>query len=263
MTGPRFLDHALAYAERGWHVLPCDGKAPIAALVPHGFKDASHDPARISSWWSARPWANIGISLPASGLIVLDVDLGVMQAYGRIRSKLPKTPVAISGRGGFHHYFAQPDGARRNHRVHGIEAKANGLVVAPPSLHPDTGNAYRWHHPPDEYELAEWPFPPPSERPRRSYITSQQLEAGRDHSEGRAPTRRPRARRSDSQSGHTTRHAVLGELPGRRTRRPRPRSRQRRCRPARSRHRCVGRLGSDGGLSHHEHDPGRPRSGLV
>ena len=43
---------AQAYAERGWSVLPCvpGGKEPDGALAPHGFKDATTEPATICCW---------------------------------------------------------------------------------------------------------------------------------------------------------------------------------------------------------------------
>jgi hypothetical protein len=43
------LSWALAYAARGWHVLPLEprGKAPLGRLVPRGMKDATTDPAII------------------------------------------------------------------------------------------------------------------------------------------------------------------------------------------------------------------------
>src|SRR5262245_28545135 len=83
------LDAALAYAHRGWSVLPVHtvtngqctcgnvtcaspGKHPRTA---HGVKDATSDEATIRQWWSQWPKANIGIATGAiSGLVVLDID---------------------------------------------------------------------------------------------------------------------------------------------------------------------------------------------
>lgn len=68
-------DAARHYVSLGVPVFPCvpGEKRP---LVPHGFKDASTDPARVEAWWRRRPDANIGIPTgPASGIEVVDVDV--------------------------------------------------------------------------------------------------------------------------------------------------------------------------------------------
>jgi hypothetical protein len=88
---PNMLDAALAYAQRGWAVLPlhtvrngqcscgnttCSspGKHPHTT---HGVKDATTDKATIEQWWSQWPEANIGIATGAiSRLVVLDVYNG-------------------------------------------------------------------------------------------------------------------------------------------------------------------------------------------
>jgi hypothetical protein len=82
---------ALWYASKlGWPVFPLKprGKKPITA---HGFKDASTDPDRVATWWTAHPDANIGIPTgPASSggcsFDVLDVDgpAGI-RAWGHIK----------------------------------------------------------------------------------------------------------------------------------------------------------------------------------
>jgi len=74
---------ALAYAARGWQVLPlwwpvatggcacglpeCDGagKHPIRRLVPHGLLDATSRLQTVGDWWRSAPQANVG-SGPAS-----------------------------------------------------------------------------------------------------------------------------------------------------------------------------------------------------
>jgi len=163
---------ALAYAARGWRVLPlwwtekgrcacgdpkCEspGKHPIAKLVPHGVKDATSDPEIICKWWRECPKANIGIAT-GNGLVVLDVD-NPEALKGR---HLPPTPVVRTGRG-HHYYFKAPPGVRAA-RLEGVgDLKADGgYVVAPPSVHA-SGTRYEWAIAPDEEELAplpEWVF---------------------------------------------------------------------------------------------------------
>lgn len=136
---------ALGYAELDWAVLPLDGKLPRTA---HGHHDASTDPRQVARWWRHWPTANIGVVVP-DGVLVLDVDPrngGDVAALG----DLPATRTCLSGRGdgGLHKYFIRPPGALTRTRLPvGIDVKVSGYVVAPPSLHPATGQPYRWVDP--------------------------------------------------------------------------------------------------------------------
>ena len=134
-------NHALAYAERGYEVLPLQGKTP---LTSQGFYDATTDPDTITRWWDKWPDANIGCRPPDDALI-LDVDPrngGTLTALG----DYPVTRTARTGSGGWHVWFA----ARGRFRgtllnAEGIDIKsAHGLIVMPPSIHPVTGEPYRW-----------------------------------------------------------------------------------------------------------------------
>lgn len=75
-----------------WRVFPCwwpiDGhcacgdlqcespaKHPLGAAVPHGFRDATTNTARIRRWWRRWPTANVAIATGrVSRIFVLDVD---------------------------------------------------------------------------------------------------------------------------------------------------------------------------------------------
>lgn len=73
MAEQRLKGYALRYADRGWHIFPCDEKK--APHTEHGFKDASTDPAQITAWWARWPDANIGLATGEScGLFVIDID---------------------------------------------------------------------------------------------------------------------------------------------------------------------------------------------
>lgn len=163
--------HAIYYAIRGWQVFPLRGKVPaIPTAHPagdplrgackgecgrhgHGVLDATTDLDVVTSWWSG-PYtgANIGLRLPKN-VMVLDSDprngaddsLAVLQGY---HGELPETMTAASGRGdgGLHRYFRRPDGKLTSkHLGPGLDLKtSSGYVVAPPSIHPDTGQPYTW-----------------------------------------------------------------------------------------------------------------------
>jgi Bifunctional DNA primase/polymerase, N-terminal len=159
---------ALAYAARGWQVLPvhtpiaegcscgqdCGASAGKHPRTLHGFKEASRHPDRIWHWWRRWPDANIGIRTgQESRLVVLDVDgrhrgeesLEILEAtYDR----LPPTLTAQSGSGGRHLYFQHP-GQRITNSAQlagfaGLDVRGDGgYIVAPPSLH-RSGQRYAW-----------------------------------------------------------------------------------------------------------------------
>ncbi len=165
------VNHALAFARRGWKVIPihsCDGtfigKEP---LTDNGFKDASSNEVPINYWWSLYPTANIGIKTGAgSGLIVVDIDKkndgpASMQLLQEFYGRLPKTVTVDSGGGGVHYYFSHP-GFEVRGRIGmrpGIDVKADGGgIVAPPSNH-FSGRNYQFREglDPDSVSLAPLP----------------------------------------------------------------------------------------------------------
>lgn len=152
MSSP-FLSAALEYAARGWHVFPVTpgDKPPLGSLVPTGNLEASVDPAQIRAWWTARPDANVGISLEPSGLVVLDVDVGPGkggdQAVKEFSGVLPRTLMARTGSGGCHVVFTRPEGCPAVRRIRfrpGLDLLAKGYIVAAPSVLSKTGGQYKW-----------------------------------------------------------------------------------------------------------------------
>jgi hypothetical protein len=149
-AGNQMLVAALAYARRGWHVLPCrtGDKRPATT---HGFKDATTDKATLIRFWSNNPNANVGIATGRiSGLVVLDVDPrnggdSQLQELQRVHGDLPDTLVAATGGGGSHYFFKAPEGGLASGVLApGLDLKAEGgYVVAAPSVHPG-GETYRW-----------------------------------------------------------------------------------------------------------------------
>jgi hypothetical protein len=147
---------AARYAALGWPVFPCwpGEKAPLGRLAPHGYKDATTDPARIADWWKAWPEANIGCALAPAGLDITDLDgpQGIAELRARFGTDaFPPTPLVVrTGRpdSGWHLYY--------RHRVDELPVRAtncgayeeydllsNGYIILPPSLH-KSGNRYSW-----------------------------------------------------------------------------------------------------------------------
>lgn len=161
------LDAALAYAARGWSVIPMQpqGKRP---LVPwREFQHRAASAPEIEQWFRHWPEANVGIVTgQLSGLVVVDVDLrhggpaSVAQAESE-HGPLPPTIEALTGGGGRHLYYEHP-GRRLANRVAicpGVDVRGDGgCVVAPPSMHP-CGRRYAWlaGRGPDEIALAAPP----------------------------------------------------------------------------------------------------------
>jgi len=158
------LDAALKYALRGFRVLPLNsiragvctcgdtdcrspGKHP---LTPHGATEASADEMTIRGWWSKWPTANIGLAMGDAGCVALDVDtrnLGHLswEALIQANGALPETPTQRSGNGW--HYLVRIDAEAvrrcRGKLAQGIDVKANGYIVAEPSIH-HSGRRYAW-----------------------------------------------------------------------------------------------------------------------
>ena len=158
---------ALAYAARGWSVLPMQPRAkrPLVAWTVHQHRAATRE--QIDRWWRRWPDANVGlVTGSVSGLVVVDVDAGhgglnSLQALQQRHGTLPPTIEAVTGGGGRHLYFRHPGRALHNRvGMHpGIDLRADGgCVVAPPSVHPN-GRRYAWlpGHGPGEVEPAELP----------------------------------------------------------------------------------------------------------
>lgn len=162
---------ALQYAARGWMVIPlhgilpdgsctckqgptCEtaGKHPI--LAGQVWKYGTTDPGVIAGWWAKWPNANVGIVCgEPSGLWVLDMDgaegrstIDQLEEHERPDGPLPTTVMARTGGGGIHWLWRWNPGdlIRTRTRVHpGVDVKANGFIVAPPSAH-RSGNVYSW-----------------------------------------------------------------------------------------------------------------------
>lgn len=141
---------AVRYASRGWAVLPLQGKIPWTS---HGLRDASTDPETIDRWWWQWPTANVGVAVP-NRFIVVDVDpryggSDTLDALTAIHGPLPTTLTAVTGRGdgGVHFYFLHPGGPLSDRRLgDGLDLRQGGrhYLVAPPSIHPESGRPYAW-----------------------------------------------------------------------------------------------------------------------
>lgn len=153
------LDVALWYAvEHGLRVIPIAvGKKHPP--VPEWQRAATTDPQIIRSWWTGLYRGHgVGIATgEASGTWVLDVDVAggkvgaesLADLEGR-HGALPETVESITGTGGRHLFFAwDPEHPTRNNQSGKIAPDLDvrgegGQVLAAPTVHPATGQPYRF-----------------------------------------------------------------------------------------------------------------------
>jgi len=134
----------------GWPVLPLQprSKVPLAKLLPGGsWNQLARTPAtvkQIDEWFSRCPEANLGlITGQASGIIVVDLDQKAQDLY------LPPTVVVRTSRG-WHFWYRHTSPLRSRSSFEWGELKADGgMVVIPPSIHPD-GTQYEFALPGDD-----------------------------------------------------------------------------------------------------------------
>jgi putative DNA primase/helicase len=161
------LNYALAYAARGWAVLPVYGMSAgrctcrLAECRSPGkhprigkwSEKASKDPAIIRDWWRRWPDSAVGIVTgPMSSLAVLDVDrdrggFESLRALENVHGNLPETLSQATGGGGRHYLFEYPEGTLRSSAGalgSGLDIRAaGGFIVAAPSPHV-SGGTYAW-----------------------------------------------------------------------------------------------------------------------
>ena len=145
-------------------LIPLNGKIPLEA----GWQKYCHTKRKSQDFDPAGN--NVGVCCgPASGILVLDIDdedafnhLITTNGYG-----LPETYTVRTGGGGLHHYFKYPSDSKRygnrslKHPVFGghtiFDVRGDGgYVVAPGSVHPDTGNLYVIEKDVPKADAPEW-----------------------------------------------------------------------------------------------------------
>ncbi|MDX2558510.1 bifunctional DNA primase/polymerase [Streptomyces sp. TX20-6-3] len=169
MPGLELLAHAVAAAERGWHVFPLrprdkrpaghpERTCPRTGRCADGHRTpeqrATTDPDLLAAAWTHAPY-NVGIATGPSGLLVVDLDTlkendekgtpdGVTTFEAlceRAGQSVPLTHRVRTARGGQHLYFTQPDGQRLGNSAGRLGKRIDtrgwgGYVVAPGSRTP-------------------------------------------------------------------------------------------------------------------------------
>lgn len=138
---PDLLAAALAYAERGWRVLPVASKKPRIRRWPTA---ATTNRFQIRRWWHNWPSASIGVLTGrASGIVVVDVDprnILDIEEVTAFLNDLPATRTHATGGGGSHYIYACRSPFRKVEPLAGVEILGDGqFIVVPPSTHPSGG----------------------------------------------------------------------------------------------------------------------------
>lgn len=151
------LAEALAAKARGWLLTPLDGKKPIQRSWQ---RQPPPTEESICKW--VAEGRNLGLRTGAvSGVIVIDDD--TEDGSGAKTLGLPPTVTVVTGSGKRHYYFMAPHapiGNSASKLSEHVDVRGDGgQVVFVGSIHPKTGQPYRWleGHSPDEIEMAELP----------------------------------------------------------------------------------------------------------
>jgi hypothetical protein len=164
-TAHKALDHALAYARRGWPVLPLHRPGKMLRGKPargteaapeHGFYDATTDAQRIQAWYAQDPQQGVGIFPGGAGLLALDPDTKdgkqgpqqLLALQDRLGEQLPDTLVQQTPSGATHLIFRLPAGTPElgNKALPGcphVDIRAHKGYIAAEGTTTTTG-AYQW-----------------------------------------------------------------------------------------------------------------------
>lgn len=164
------LARALKLAEWRLPVFPC--AATKRPTCPHGFQDATRDPAAVRSLWRDHPGPLIGVPTgQTTGIFVLDVDTAkhdtAAEWLERHASYLPETRSHRTQSGGLHLLFKHHPGLRNTQAklALGVDTRAEGGYVLwwPATIE-------HGHHRAPLADLPDWLVealtpPPPETRP--------------------------------------------------------------------------------------------------
>jgi bifunctional DNA primase/polymerase-like protein len=156
------LRQALAHAERGWPVFPCQPGRKIPATT-HGYQDATTDEQQITDRFTSRPSCNLAIATGVPGPDVLDIDQhgssgNGYAAFARLRASGLAGGAAAWVRtpsGGMHIYFAGSDQRSGSLPSYHLDFRSHGgYVLATPSR--IGGRAYELYHEPGGCSGLDW-----------------------------------------------------------------------------------------------------------
>lgn len=126
----------------GFYIYPLNENTKIPLKGSHGYKDASHETAH----WLTNPKYNIGLSLKANHMVVVDADINHEENVNGIdnlkqllidhkaNSFISGTYVEKTPRGGLHIFFRLPSGVELKNKtgfIPGVDIVTTGIPIAP------------------------------------------------------------------------------------------------------------------------------------
>ncbi|MGF1506031.1 MAG: bifunctional DNA primase/polymerase [Anaerolineae bacterium] len=133
-----------AYHAAGFSVLPLRGKVPVVRWRTYQQRRPTAE--EIRCWSDTGLFTNVGLVCGAVSGNLVALDFDTPRAYGVFQARFPtlaSSRTVLTGGGGWHIYLRVAS-LPPSMRGAGIELRSTGQqVVAPPSIHPDTGRPYR------------------------------------------------------------------------------------------------------------------------
>ena len=144
-TAETVIEAALGYLAVDVSVVACIGKR---ASVDWSRWQVVRPTFGLIHFWELKGWLrNVAIvcGQVSQGLVVIDLDgTDAVHEYEKKFHHLLRTFNVISGSGKGKHYYYRVSAPTPTTRTKGFELRSDGCyVIAPPSIHPDTGNRYR------------------------------------------------------------------------------------------------------------------------
>lgn len=151
-----FKDTARKYWEKGFSIIPVEGKAPKIAGWQK-YRDEKCDEETLESWINQFPEHNIGLICgEASGISALDIDIDLTTKDGQwifeqLKDLIPYSICRKAGKKAFTSFYARSslDSWRVDLGKYGLIEFFSGYpgarqIVLPHSIHPDTKVPYVW-----------------------------------------------------------------------------------------------------------------------
>lgn len=187
-----YADVAPIYWKKGFSPIPARGKRPVPKSATG--RNGVVNEEKVASWASDPEWASQNTALRADGYIAIDVDhygdrVGADQ-LAELEAKLgtlPATPTSTS-RGqdspSRQHFYLVPEGVQFDTQpapdIEMVQFHHRYSIVWP-SVHPDTGEIYRWYDANNEL-MTEPPGIDDFERLPEAWLEHLRVEA-REHAE--------------------------------------------------------------------------------